>query len=459
MSSSPQLEGLDGLDALERHHLEARIQALEEAVLALEEEKQDLELLLETTTLHSDHVEADLYELTQQLQEQIVERERTAVALKRSGQELQSLLSIVRRDNEDLEMVLHTTVSHGDTIESLLFDAEEKYRSIFRHAVEGIAQIDLDGIYISVNHALAQIYGHDCPEDFLQDVIGVHHQPSVGTHSRVHFLELLQQEGIVVNYESLVYRRDGSIIWICENACAVCNRAGDPLYYVCTVEDITQRKQAQEALRRSQQQLQKQNAELQLINQRLQTEIAKRQQIEEALQYANQELLRLASLDSLTQISNRRAIEIEGSQIWAQAIEDGSSLAVVMVDVDCFKAYNDHYGHQAGDSSLYQVAQAIVRALPHEEDRVVRYGGEEFLVLMPKTELEGALQAAKAIQQEVAQLSLPHERSLVSTNITVSLGVAATYPHPSHGLSALIGKADEALYKSKQEGRNRITFV
>lgn len=438
--------------------LQLQILELRQQLSAVQEEKADLEVLLETTTAHSDHIESEMYDLTQQLRAEIHERERTEAALRRSGHELKTLLSLVRRDNEELEMVIQTTVEHGDTIENLLFDAEEKYRSIFKHAVEGIAQIDLDGIYVSVNQALAQIYGYDEPEDFLAEVVGVHHQPSVGADSRIQFLELLQRTGSVTNYESLVYRRDGSIIWICENACAVCSRSQQVLYYVCTVEDITQRKQAQEALKRSQQLLQQQNAELQMINQRLEAEIEKRHQIERELQHANYELQRLATLDSLTQIPNRRNFESYFEQVWQKALHEGSCIALIVADVDYFKLYNDHFGHQAGDVCLFQIAQGIQRALRRTEDQVSRYGGEEFIILLPNTTLQGALMVGQNIQASMAQLQLAHPKSTVSEYVTMSMGIAAAYPslfeHRDPYL--LLKHGDDALYTAKAQGRNRI---
>ena len=449
------------VSSLTIEELQRQIFDLRQQVLALQEEKDDLAILLDTTTAHSDHIEAEMYELTQQLQAEIEERERTEVALRRSGHELKTLLSLVRRDNEELEMVIQTTVEHGDTIENLLFDAEEKYRSIFKHAVEGIAQIDLEGVYVSVNQALAQIYGYNEPEEFLAEVVGVHHQPSVGQGSRIEFLELLQRQGSITNYESLVYRRDGSIIWICENACAVCTRAQEVLYYVCTVEDITQRKQAQEALKRSQQLLQQQNAELQIINQRLETEIQKRHQIERELQQVNYELQQLATLDSLTNVPNRRNFEAYFEQTWQKALQDGSCLALIMADVDYFKAYNDHFGHQAGDICLFKIAQGIQRALQRSEDQVSRYGGEEFVILLPNTTLEGALLVAEKIQTSIASLQIPHPRTGAGSNASLSLGVAATYPSlfEKQDPYLLLKHSDDALYLAKHSGRNRIASV
>lgn len=176
---------------------------------------------------------------------------------------------------------------------------------------------------------------------------------------------------------------------------------------------------------------------------------------EVALKRANLELENLAALDSLTQVANRRRFDDYLTQEWKRLAREQQPLALLLGDVDYFKAYNDTYGHQSGDDCLVQVAQAMNRAVKRPADLVVRYGGEEFAVILPNTDIKGAIAVAEAIRLEVQQLQLPHLQSQVSTCVTLSLGVTTIIPSLERSPELLITAADRALYAAKQQGRNR----
>ncbi|WNZ21591.1 diguanylate cyclase [Leptolyngbya sp. NK1-12] len=199
--------------------------------------------------------------------------------------------------------------------------------------------------------------------------------------------------------------------------------------------------------------IQRQRQQLIEQNQRLQQEIQERQRIEQALRQANLELERLASLDSLTQISNRRRFDEYLSVEWRQAHRDQTYLSLILCDVDCFKAYNDHYGHHAGDSCLQQVAQAIHQTL-HASDLVARYGGEEFAIVLPQTDIYQAILMAKRIQSRISELKIPHDCSFISPYLTVSLGIWSQIPDFAYTPATAIMAADTALYAAKAAGRN-----
>lgn len=163
----------------------------------------------------------------------------------------------------------------------------------------------------------------------------------------------------------------------------------------------------------------------------------------------------LSRTDGLTGIANRRAFDDVLDHEWRRAIRGGTPLAVVMADVDFFKAYNDHYGHQAGDACLVQVAQALQRACRRPVDFPARYGGEEFALVLPDTDLDGAISVAEAIRHELAERALPHSHSPYGI-ITVSLGAAARQPARDSDPSALMAAADNLLYVAKREGRNTV---
>ncbi len=175
-----------------------------------------------------------------------------------------------------------------------------------------------------------------------------------------------------------------------------------------------------------------------------------------ALQHSNAKLHRLATLDGLTQVANRRCFDDYLSEQWHQLSQFQKPLGLILLDVDFFKGYNDRYGHLAGDECLQKIAQAIAKTANRTEDLVARYGGEEFAVILPETPPQGACQVASAIIQAVEALGIPHESSSISEAVTVSAGISWLIPQAEISETSLIETADRALYQAKQLGRNRI---
>ena len=136
------------------------------------------------------------------------------------------------------------------------------------------------------------------------------------------------------------------------------------------------------------------------------------------------------------------------------ASASGAPLALAMLDVDWFKAYNDHYGHPAGDDCLRQIAATLTRTVNRGSDLVARYGGEEFVFLAPMTDRDGILAMARRVVEAIQALQLPHADSPEKI-VTVSLGIAALVPQPGQTVESLLQQADEALYRAKSLGRNR----
>ena len=172
------------------------------------------------------------------------------------------------------------------------------------------------------------------------------------------------------------------------------------------------------------------------------------------LEQTNEQLLELSSTDGLTQIANRRHFDNQLQREWGRAQRSRSILSYLMVDLDFFKPYNDHYGHLKGDDCLKEVAQAMERVLRRPGDFVGRYGGEEFAIISPDTPLEGAKILAENVREIVASLKIPHAGSPASEHVTVSIGVSATVPTADTSVDDLIRAADEALYQAKRRGRN-----
>ena len=201
----------------------------------------------------------------------------------------------------------------------------------------------------------------------------------------------------------------------------------DPLRMTGTVQDITERKQAEQQLARY------------------------RDALEERVR-----------LDPMTQVANRLALGEAMQREWEQARLRGMPLALLMIDVDYFKAYNDHYGHVAGDRCLQRVAQALVGAVQRAGELAARYGGEEFAVLLPDSDELRAVAVAHRLREAVRELALEHQASPCGAQVTISVGVACVRPADGqpleHAQTTLFQQADEALYRAKQAGRDRVAL-
>ena len=201
----------------------------------------------------------------------------------------------------------------------------------------------------------------------------------------------------------------------------------DPLRMTGTVQDITERKQAEQQLARY------------------------RDALEERVR-----------LDPMTQVANRLALGEAMQREWEQARLRGMPLALLMIDVDYFKAYNDHYGHVAGDRCLQRVAQALASAVQRAGELAARYGGEEFAVLLPDSDELRAVAVAHRLREAVRELALEHQASPCGAQVTISVGVACVRPADGqpleHAQTTLFQQADEALYRAKQAGRDRVAL-
>ena len=201
----------------------------------------------------------------------------------------------------------------------------------------------------------------------------------------------------------------------------------DPLRMTGTVQDITERKQAEQQLARY------------------------RDALEERVR-----------LDPMTQVANRLALGEAMQREWERARLRGMPLALLMIDVDFFKAYNDHYGHVAGDSCLQRVAQALASAVQRSGELAARYGGEEFAVLLPDSDELRAVAVAHRLREAVRELALEHQASPCGAQVTISVGVACVRPADGqpleHAQTTLFQQADEALYRAKQAGRDRVAL-
>ena len=178
-------------------------------------------------------------------------------------------------------------------------------------------------------------------------------------------------------------------------------------------------------------------------------------ELSKQLTTANQQLETMAQQDGLTSVANRRAFDHRLPLVLAHAERQKEALCVALCDVDHFKAFNDHYGHPAGDDCLRLVAAALVQGCKRTTDFVARYGGEEFAVLLPATPADGAHQVLEAMREELARRAIPHAASRTAAVVTFSAGLVCYAPERDRDPQQLIKRADEALYRAKELGRNR----
>lgn len=173
------------------------------------------------------------------------------------------------------------------------------------------------------------------------------------------------------------------------------------------------------------------------------------------LKFQSDVMRKLVFLDGLTGVYNRRYFDQQLAMEMARAVRNQSPLSLIMLDVDFFKRFNDHYGHQAGDDCLRQIANTLKSSLRRPADLVARYGGEEFACILPETEFNDAMAIAHELEQRVRQQAIAHADSAAAPVVTISLGVAGRHASTSADADALLAAADAQLYKAKNAGRGR----
>lgn len=292
-----------------------------------------------------------------------------------------------------------------------LREAERRYRSIFENAIEGVFQSSPASGYLTVNPALARMYGYDSPEQLIEQLIDIDRQLYVQPGRRTQFMAAMARDGSVTNFESEVYRRDGSVMWISENARAVHDEYGRLLMYEGTVEAITERKRHDAAMRYQ------------------------------------------ATHDALTGLPNRLLLHERLQQALAEAWDSGAQVAVAFIDLDNFKLINDGLGHQTGDAVLRIMAQRL-RSCVRSGDLVARQGGDEFVVMLPRTSRGAVSYLMGLILDAVSQPCTIGGREL---RLTCSIGISLS-PGDGEDISALLRNADVAMYRAKDSGRNNLQY-
>jgi diguanylate cyclase (GGDEF)-like protein/PAS domain S-box-containing protein len=331
------------------------------------------------------------------------------------------------------------SLSEGRRAHRATEELQNRMRLLMDHSSDVVILTDLEGQRLYVSPAVREVTGYAVSQflpmtwrDYvheadLEEVGGQIEEARAARGSRVLTFRVKHASGTEVWVEAnMRHFRDRTFVLMqSEKESGIqrnCGPAGDE-GFVITMRDVTARRRAELELER-----------------------------------ANTELASLARKDSLTGLANRRCFDEVLQTAWGEALAGGWPLAVLMIDVDHFKQFNDCYGHQRGDLCLRDVAVAIISGLFHPDDLAARYGGEEFAVILPRTSTDNAAQVAERIRRAVHDLHRPHVASPLG-HLTISVGVAAAWPVRHGDPLSLVRAADEALYTSKHEGRNRTTLL
>lgn len=304
--------------------------------------------------------------------------------------------------------------------------ASELLAKVVDQSVDGIIITDNgkpDNPTLYVNRGFENLTGYRA-----QEVLGKNCRFLQGKETDQPALEVIREaikkgENCIVILRN--FRKDGSLFWNEFSLSPVKDEASKVTHFIGVLKDVTARADMLKHLRQSKLELQQ----------------------------ANQKLSILALTDGLTGISNRRHFDEQSLALLSMAQRSKVPLAALMIDIDHFKQYNDHYGHAAGDACLIQVGQVIAAAFQRPGDCAARYGGEEFAVVSLGVSLEEMQRHAQQLREQVMALNIPHLKSKYA-RITVSIGVVAHLPKRENSLSMLLKKADEALYTAKERGRN-----
>ncbi|MCX5875244.1 MAG: diguanylate cyclase [Deltaproteobacteria bacterium] len=310
-----------------------------------------------------------------------------------------------------------------------LQESEETYKTILMASPDDITIADLSGRIIMVSEAAHRIFDYppgEGPGMSVMDFI----VPEDHERAQANIMKMLHENYPGPN-EYRALRKDGSRLDIEVNNSLIRDRQGNPVRMVLIVRDITSRKKAEQQIQ----------------------ELVHQLEIERDLAQSN------SLTDSLTGLSNRRFFDNAFRTEFARHKRSGSQLSLIMLDVDHFKKYNDHYGHLEGDACLRQIAHTLQTVVERAPDILARYGGEEFVLILPDTDSQGAAALARRIGESVRRLALPHAKSDTAEFVTISLGIASAADHVLTDGAQLVALADRALYHAKMNGRNRFEIL
>lgn len=307
---------------------------------------------------------------------------------------------------------LEAALMEAKRMEQELVESEVRYRALVELSPVAIV-VEVDGAMRYINTAVLKLLGAEEREALLGRSIYEFLHPASREECEGRINEIVRQGGRTEGIEGQFVRADGGVVHV-EMGCACVIYEGE-VGVQLAIQDVTERK------------------------------------------HLEQELRMLSQRDGLTGIANRRYFDETLSRECRRAARNAGPLGLLLIDIDAFKKYNDHYGHQAGDAVLKQVATTLAGALNRGGDLAARYGGEEFAIVLPETGMAGATHMAEKLLLAVRDLGIPHAQSSAADHVTISVGVAGMAAGELVTPEALISWADQALYAAKAAGRNRVS--
>jgi diguanylate cyclase (GGDEF)-like protein/PAS domain S-box-containing protein len=339
----------------------------------------------------------------------------------------------VVRDPDHSTRLVGVNLDMTDWVDALIA-SETRFTATFEQAAVGIAHVALDGTWLNVNRRCAEIVGYPREELLGLKFSDITHPDDLLADWTL-VRELLQGERETYSLEKRYFTKDNRIVWVNLTVSLVRKADGSPDYFISVIEDITIRKRIE-------------NERDELIV-----------QLEERVRQRTAELERLSLTDPLTGIANRRSFDRCLEAEWDRAVRTRQPLSLILIDVDFFKDMNDSAGHSAADDALRAVADCLRQVAQRSADLAARYGGDEFVLILPDTSAEGALGIANRVQELLERLGVRNPGSSIDSAMTVSQGVATVSPDSKGTWSSLLLEADRALYRAKQSGRGRIAVA
>jgi len=315
----------------------------------------------------------------------------------------------------DTNVKLHQENRERRLAEQALRESENKFRTLFQYATVGVALIDSDGHPVMANNALQDMLGYSEEELAEMTFHEFTHPDDVASDAAL-FDEMLAGKRDHYKMEKRYITKSGKQIWGSLGVSILRHSDDSAPTIIGTVEDITKRKKTENAL------------------------------------------IKLSTIDELSSLANRRMFDEFMEKEWRRSARAKTKFSIIMLDIDYFKSFNDFYGHPAGDECIRQIGSAIKEIVKRPGDLAARYGGEEFSIILPSTDEAGAMVVAITVRDKIAALAIAHEKSEVSDQVTVSIGIACGIANVDSKPQALLKEADRALYNAKREGRNRIVY-
>jgi diguanylate cyclase (GGDEF)-like protein/PAS domain S-box-containing protein len=338
----------------------------------------------------------------------------------------------VFRDPDGSPRLVGLNVDVTDWIDALA-DSEARFSATFEQAAVGIAHVGLDGAWLNVNQRCLEIVGYP-KEDLLKLTFAdiTHPEDLAKDWALVH--ELIRGERLTYSMEKRYFAKSGRMIWANLTVSLVRRRDGSPDYFISVIEDITARKQLE----------------------------AERDELIEALEKRvrerTAELEKLTLTDPLTGIANRRCLDDRLEIEWRRAVRTRQPLSVLLIDIDHFKDLNDGFGHVTADRALVSIASGLSNLARRSSDLAARYGGDEFVMVLPETGPDGAETLARQLHEMIHNIGLCSPESPRTIEVTVSQGVATVWPDNGGSCWTVLSNADRALYFAKQSGRDRFAI-